>query len=99
MSGDPNSYFTIDTRSGEIRTATVVDYETTSSVLLNVQAQSGNPPTFGHAQVRSSQSQDELVHKLVHIMGQSNEMGFSFCRSALVSLISMTTHQPFHQIR
>ena len=61
MSGDPNQYFTIDTRSGEIRTATVVDYETTSSVLLNVQAQSGNPPTFGHAQVRSSQSQGELV--------------------------------------
>ena len=68
MSGDPNSYFTIDTRSGEIRTATVVDYETTSSVLLNVQAQSGNPPTFGHAQVRSIQSQDELVDKLVHKM-------------------------------
>ena len=68
MSGDPNQYFTIDTRSGEIRTATVVDYETTSSVLLNVQAQSGNPPTFGHAQVRSSHSRDKLVHKFVHIM-------------------------------
>ena len=53
MSGDPNSYFDIDSGSGEIRTASAIDYETVSSVLLNIQAQSGNPPSYGQAQVNS----------------------------------------------
>ena len=54
VSGDPNNYFTIDSGSGEIRTGAAINYETTSSVLLNIQAQSGNPPTFGHAQVNNT---------------------------------------------
>ncbi|CAB3367491.1 Hypothetical predicted protein [Cloeon dipterum] len=50
-SGDPNGYFNIDPLSGTIRTSSSLDHETHSSVLLNVQAMSGDPPTYGHSQV------------------------------------------------
>ena len=50
-SGDPRGYFTIDSGSGQLRTAARLDHETVASVLLNIQARSGNPPAFGRAQV------------------------------------------------
>ncbi|CAH1987791.1 unnamed protein product [Acanthoscelides obtectus] len=50
-SGDPDGYFTIDTITGAIRTATALDHETRASVLLNIQAYSGDPPVYGHTQV------------------------------------------------
>ncbi|KAG8225978.1 hypothetical protein J437_LFUL006207, partial [Ladona fulva] len=50
-SGDPNGYFTIDPVSGAIRTASELDHEAYQSVLLNVQAMSGDPPSYGHCQV------------------------------------------------
>jgi hypothetical protein len=51
-SGDPNGYFSIDALSGTIRTSSGLDHETHPSVLLNVQAMSGDPPAYGHSQVR-----------------------------------------------
>ena len=51
VSGDASSYFDIDSGSGEIRTTAAVDYEKVSSVLLNIEARSGNPPAYGRAQV------------------------------------------------
>jgi len=53
-SGDPNGYFSIDPLSGTIRTSSALDHETHPSVLLNVQAMSGDPPSYGHSQVRKS---------------------------------------------
>ncbi|XP_043223379.1 protein dachsous-like [Amphibalanus amphitrite] len=50
-SGDPDGAFAIDPKTGEISTAAQLDHEQHSSVLLNVQATSGRPPTFGHTQV------------------------------------------------
>ncbi|VEN39451.1 unnamed protein product [Callosobruchus maculatus] len=50
-SGDPDGYFTIDTITGAIRTATALDHENRASVLLNIQAYSGDPPVYGHTQV------------------------------------------------
>jgi protocadherin-16/23 len=50
-SGDPNGYFSIDALSGTIRTSSSLDHETHPSVLLNVQAMSGDPPAYGHSQV------------------------------------------------
>jgi Cadherin domain len=53
-SGDPNGYFSIDALSGTIRTSSGLDHETHPSVLLNVQAMSGDPPAYGHSQVRQA---------------------------------------------
>lgn len=50
-SGDPDGYFNIDPVAGTIRTASALDHEAHQSVLLNVQAMSGDPPTYGHTQV------------------------------------------------
>ncbi|KAK6642111.1 hypothetical protein RUM44_013834 [Polyplax serrata] len=50
-SGDPNGNFSIDSETGVIHTATGLDHETQESVLLSVQAVSGDPPTYGHTQV------------------------------------------------
>lgn len=50
-SGDPDGYFSIDPLTGTIRTASVLDHEAHQSVLLNVQAMSGDPPAYGHTQV------------------------------------------------
>lgn len=50
-SGDPDGYFNIDTVSGNIRVANQLDHETKSQVLLNIQATSGDPPSYGHTQV------------------------------------------------
>ena len=55
-SGDPDGAFSIDAQTGEITTAGQLDHEQHSSVLLNVQAVSGQPPTFGHSQVRLTTS-------------------------------------------
>lgn len=52
-SGDPNGYFSINPVSGTIRTNTDLDHETHPFVLLNVAAMTGDPPTFGHSQVRT----------------------------------------------
>ena len=51
--GDPDGYFSIDPVSGGIRTAAILDHESHQSVLLNVQATSGDPPAYGHTQVSS----------------------------------------------
>lgn len=50
-SGDPDGYFSIDPVTGTIRTASTLDHEAHQSVLLNVQATSGDPPAYGHTQV------------------------------------------------
>ncbi|XP_037070379.1 protein dachsous-like [Pollicipes pollicipes] len=50
-SGDPDGAFSIDAQTGAITTAAQLDHEQHTFVLLNVQAMSGQPPTFGHSQV------------------------------------------------
>nr|CAD7262840.1 unnamed protein product [Timema shepardi] len=50
-SGDPEDLFSIDLISGNLRTASLLDHETRQSVLLNVLATSGDPPSYGHTQV------------------------------------------------
>ncbi|XP_053960463.1 protein dachsous [Anastrepha ludens] len=50
-SGDPDSYFNIDTVTGNIRIANPLDHETKPQILLNIQAMSGDPPAYGHTQV------------------------------------------------
>ncbi|CRK94042.1 CLUMA_CG007566, isoform A, partial [Clunio marinus] len=50
-SGDPNGFFSIDPVTGNIRVANLLDHETKSQVLLNIQATSGDPPSYGHTQV------------------------------------------------
>ncbi|XP_018320915.1 protein dachsous [Agrilus planipennis] len=50
-SGDPDGFFRIDPVSGSIRTARNLEHESRASVLLNIQATSGDPPAYGHAQV------------------------------------------------
>ncbi|XP_017772974.1 PREDICTED: protein dachsous [Nicrophorus vespilloides] len=50
-SGDPDGYFRIDPISGTIRTAATLDHEHRASILLNIQANSGDPPVYGHTQV------------------------------------------------
>ncbi|KAG1676563.1 Protein dachsous [Nymphon striatum] len=50
-SGDPNGYFTIDPMTATITTNSKLDHESHPFILLNVQAQSGQPPSYGHAQV------------------------------------------------
>lgn len=50
-SGDPDGLFRIDPITGSIQTATELDHEAKASVLLNVQATSGDPPVYGHTQV------------------------------------------------
>ncbi|XP_017474518.1 PREDICTED: protein dachsous-like isoform X2 [Rhagoletis zephyria] len=49
-SGDPESYFSIDTITGNIRIANHLDHETRAQILLNIQAMSGDPPAYGHTQ-------------------------------------------------
>lgn len=51
-SGDPDGLFRIDTITGSIQTARELDHETRANVLLNIQATSGDPPVYGHTQVR-----------------------------------------------
>jgi len=55
-SGDPDGYFSIDPLTGTIRTASALDHEAHQSVLLNVQAMSGDPPAYGHTQVSGYES-------------------------------------------
>ncbi|KAF0309990.1 Protein dachsous [Amphibalanus amphitrite] len=50
-SGDPDGWFSVDPESGALRTAARLDHEKHSFVLLNMQAVSGQPPIYGHAQV------------------------------------------------
>ncbi|XP_035681485.1 protein dachsous-like [Branchiostoma floridae] len=50
-SGDRQGYFAIDPTTGRIYTQLNLDHETVSSLLLNIQASSGNPPVYGRAQV------------------------------------------------
>ena len=51
VSGDPDGFFDMDLLSGEIRTDLALDHDRIPYVLLNIQAQSGNPPSYGQAQV------------------------------------------------
>uniref|UniRef100_T1JHQ6 Cadherin domain-containing protein n=1 Tax=Strigamia maritima TaxID=126957 RepID=T1JHQ6_STRMM len=46
-SGDPNGYFSIEPQTGRISTNKVLDHEKHPFILLNVQAQSGRPPSYG----------------------------------------------------
>jgi hypothetical protein len=66
-SGDPDGYFNIDPMTGVIRTASALDHEAHQSVLLNVQATSGNPPAYGHTQVSGCPFQILRVGQDVHI--------------------------------
>ncbi|KAK2846728.1 hypothetical protein Q5P01_009727 [Channa striata] len=50
-SGDPGGYFTVDPDTGALRTSLPLDHETLSSLDLEVQARSGNPPAFGQTRV------------------------------------------------
>ncbi|TKS80796.1 Protocadherin-16 Protein dachsous -like protein 1 [Collichthys lucidus] len=50
-SGDPAGYFTVDPDSGALRTSLPLDHEAQSSLDLEVQARSGNPPAFGQTHV------------------------------------------------
>ncbi|XP_066154165.1 protein dachsous [Euwallacea fornicatus] len=50
-SGDPEGLFRIDPITGAIKVSGNLDHESRASVLLNVQATSGNPPVYGHTQV------------------------------------------------
>lgn len=51
-SGDPDGLFRIDPITGAIKVSGNLDHESRASVLLNVQATSGNPPVYGHTQVQ-----------------------------------------------
>ena len=51
-SGDSVGYMTIDSESGQIRTAKTLDHETDPFLLLGVQVQSGSPPSYLTTQVR-----------------------------------------------
>ena len=51
-SGNDEGYFAIDAIRGLISVEKPLDFESASSVLLSVQAASGIPLAFGHAQVR-----------------------------------------------
>lgn len=50
-SGDPMGYFTVDPDTGVLRTSLPLDHEAQSSLDLEVQARSGNPPAFGQTRV------------------------------------------------
>ncbi|KAM4566806.1 protocadherin-16-like isoform 1-T2 [Odontesthes bonariensis] len=50
-SGDPAGYFTVDPDTGVLRTSLPLDHESQSSLDLEVQARSGNPPAFGQTRV------------------------------------------------
>lgn len=51
VAGDPDAYFTIDEKSGNIRIDKILDHEKKTHILLNVQAASTDPPDYGHTQV------------------------------------------------
>lgn len=50
-SGDPNGEFKVDRTTGELLIIKYVDADERTSVLLNVQAAMGNPPSYNHTQV------------------------------------------------
>ncbi|XP_049763937.1 protein dachsous-like, partial [Schistocerca cancellata] len=50
-SGDPDGYFSIEPVLGTVATAAPLDHELHQTLLLNVQATSGDPPVYGHTQV------------------------------------------------
>lgn len=51
-SGDPGGWFALDPFSGQLKTASFLDYEKFSSVLLNVQAIYGSTASTTYTQVR-----------------------------------------------
>lgn len=53
-SGDPDGLFRIDSITGSIHTASELDHEARPTILLNIQATNGDPPAYGHTQVRIS---------------------------------------------
>ncbi|KAG0421044.1 hypothetical protein HPB47_003051 [Ixodes persulcatus] len=50
-SGDPEGYFSIHALMGSITVQRPLDHELHPFLLLNVQATSGHPPSYGHTQV------------------------------------------------
>lgn len=89
-SGDPDGIFSINAETGQISTAAVLDHETHPSVLLNVQARSGQPPTFGHSQVRAaarhrqSTPRAETAAHLNHILPRLSYRGLTLRSSPFV---------------
>lgn len=67
-SGDPDGNFSIDPITGNIRVANLLDHETKSQILLNVQATSGDPPAYGHTQVIFHRKNFYLVDASEHNM-------------------------------
>ncbi|XP_042316175.1 protocadherin-16 [Sceloporus undulatus] len=53
-SGDPQGFFSIDPRSGELHTSLALDHETQPALTLEVQARSGSPPAYSSARVQVS---------------------------------------------
>ncbi|KFD72321.1 hypothetical protein M514_11490 [Trichuris suis] len=51
-SGDPAGWFSIDTATGEIQVAKYLDHESQPTVLLNIQASLGYPPSYNHSQAQ-----------------------------------------------
>ncbi|CDW55607.1 Cadherin domain containing protein [Trichuris trichiura] len=51
-SGDPAGWFSIDTTTGEIQVAKYLDHESQPTVLLNIQASLGYPPSYNHSQAQ-----------------------------------------------
>ncbi|CAH1803297.1 unnamed protein product, partial [Owenia fusiformis] len=54
ISGDPNGFFSMGQTTGVISVNSGLDHDTTKFALLNVQAMSGDPPSYGNAQVNIS---------------------------------------------
>ncbi len=50
-SGDPLGLFAIDQHTGSITVARDLDADQQRSIMLNVQAANGMPPTYNHTQV------------------------------------------------
>nr|XP_016854427.1 PREDICTED: LOW QUALITY PROTEIN: protocadherin-16 [Anolis carolinensis] len=53
-SGDPQGFFSIDPRSGELHTSRALDHEAQPVLTLDVQARSGSPPAYSSARVQIS---------------------------------------------
>jgi hypothetical protein len=83
-SGDPNGFFSIDPVTGNIRVANLLDHETKSQVLLNIQATSGDPPSYGHTQVIYLHSHINSHHLLL--------FSFSFLMISWNHIILHTFH-------
>ncbi|XP_019384093.1 PREDICTED: protocadherin-16, partial [Crocodylus porosus] len=51
-SGDPHSYFSIDSGSGQLCVSLPLDHEAQAVLVLDVQARSGSPPAYSNTRVK-----------------------------------------------